>query len=185
MLQLQLIKNSSVSLQHYVNSVQCCLVLNFTFTQTTNHFLILVTHHNDIFTDDKEILDCLISLPCISSNRKQKKRHVKCRNIHHDTDTSWHHCHQNHCHHNDTAEQCYLNLPEDMVEHNPLDLENIINKLLNKISQFLLFTKRTDKGIFDWVVYTTARSRRGGRNTSQVGVCPPLVTIQLDECLTE
>ncbi len=24
-----------------------------------------------------------------------------------------------------TVEQCYLNLPEDMVEDNPLDLENI------------------------------------------------------------
>ena len=32
---------------------------------------------------------------------------------------------QNHCHHNDTVEQCYLNLPEDMVKDNPLDLENI------------------------------------------------------------
>ncbi len=32
---------------------------------------------------------------------------------------------QNHCHYNVTVEQCYLNLPEDMVEDNPLDLENI------------------------------------------------------------
>ncbi len=32
---------------------------------------------------------------------------------------------QNHCHHNNTVEQYYLNLPEDMVEDNPLDLENI------------------------------------------------------------
>ncbi len=32
---------------------------------------------------------------------------------------------QNHCHHSDTVEQRYLNLPEDMVEDNPLDLENI------------------------------------------------------------
>ncbi len=31
---------------------------------------------------------------------------------------------QNHCHHNATFEQCYLNLPEDMAEDNPLDLEN-------------------------------------------------------------
>jgi hypothetical protein len=26
---------------------------------------------------------------------------------------------------NSTVEHCYLNLPEDMVEDNPLDLENI------------------------------------------------------------
>ncbi len=30
-----------------------------------------------------------------------------------------------HCLHNDISDQCYLNLPEDMVEDNPLDLENI------------------------------------------------------------
>ena len=29
--------------------------------------------------DDKEILDCLLSLPCISSNKKQKRRHAKHR----------------------------------------------------------------------------------------------------------
>ena len=81
--------------------------------------------------DDKDILDCLLSLSCISSNRKQKKRHAKCRK----TDnrktlpkkkarTLLTQYKQNHCHHNDTAEQCYLNLSEDMVEDNPLDLEN-------------------------------------------------------------
>jgi hypothetical protein len=75
--------------------------------------------------DVKEILDCLLSLSCISLNKIQKKRHTKCRKIHHDTDTSRHHRHQNHCHHNDTVEQCYLNLPEDTIEDNPLDLDNI------------------------------------------------------------
>jgi hypothetical protein len=35
------------------------------------------------------------------------------------------------------------------------------------------------KVFFIAVVYTTVRLRRGGGNTSQVGVCPPLVTIQL------
>jgi hypothetical protein len=30
-------------------------------------------------TDDKEILECLLNLPCISSNKKQ--RHAKCRKI--------------------------------------------------------------------------------------------------------
>jgi hypothetical protein len=97
--------------------------------------------------DDKEILDCLLNLPCISSNKKQKKRHTKHRKIHdrkissndtdinqhcchhqichHDTETRQHCNHQHHCHHNVPAEQCYLNLPEDMVDDNHLDFENI------------------------------------------------------------
>jgi hypothetical protein len=32
---------------------------------------------------------------------------------------------QNHCHHNVTVEQCYLNHSEDTVKDNPLDLKNI------------------------------------------------------------
>ena len=36
---------------------------------------------------------------------------------------------QNHCYICDSnVEHCYLNLPEDMVEDNPLDLENIKEK---------------------------------------------------------
>ncbi len=86
--------------------------------------------------DNKEILDCLLSLLCISSNKKQKRRHEKCRKT--DTrkilpkkkaSTFVTEYNQNHCHHNDTVEQCYLNLAEeDMVENNPLDLENIKEK---------------------------------------------------------
>ena len=41
------------------------------------------------------------------------------------TDTSRHHPHQNHYHHNVNVEQFYLNLPEYLVEDNSLDLENI------------------------------------------------------------
>jgi hypothetical protein len=52
--------------------------------------------------DDREILDCLLNLPCISSNKKQKRRDNKQK-----TDD---------CRHSVTVEQCYLNLPEDMVE---------------------------------------------------------------------
>jgi hypothetical protein len=35
------------------------------------------------------------------------------------------------------------------------------------------------------MVYTTARLQWGSENTSQMGVCPPLVTIQQDGCPTE
>jgi hypothetical protein len=75
--------------------------------------------------DDKEIFDCLIKLPCLISRkkRKQQKSKKRCR----DTDTNQHYCYH-HCHHDVTADQCYLNLPEDMVEDNPLDIENIKEK---------------------------------------------------------
>ncbi len=69
--------------------------------------------------DDREILDCFLNLPCISSNKKRKRTdNKKARTL----VTQYN---QNHCHHNVTVEQCYLNLPEDMVGDNPLDLENI------------------------------------------------------------
>ncbi len=85
-------------------------------------------------TDDKEILECLLNLSCIFSNKKQ--RHAKCRK----TDNrkslpkkkakmSATLYNQNHCYICDSnVEHCYLNLPEDMVEDNPLDLENIKEK---------------------------------------------------------
>ena len=68
---------------------------------------------------DREILDCLLNLPSISSNKKRKRKdNRKARTL----VTQYN---QNHCHHNVTVEQYYLNLHEDMVEDNPLDLENI------------------------------------------------------------
>ncbi len=106
--------------------------------------------------DDKEIFDCLVSLQCLNSCKKKKKENAKtlvtqykappdhchekrCRDTdlnqhchhqicHRDTNTGWYHCHQNHCLHNVIPDQCYLNLPEDMVEDNPLDIENIKEK---------------------------------------------------------
>ncbi len=43
-----------------------------------------------------------------------------------DTHSSAHNGHNHFCDSN--AKHCYLNLPEDMVEDNPLDLENIKEK---------------------------------------------------------
>ncbi len=72
---------------------------------------------------------------------------------------------QNHCHHRVTVEQCYLNLPEDMVEDNPFDLENIkerqdeddrliqstvkhttwnSRKIINDVEDILCYTKPGD-----------------------------------------
>jgi hypothetical protein len=71
--------------------------------------------------DDREILDCLFNLSCISSNKKWKRKtlpELKARTL----VTQYT---KNHCHHNVTVEQFYLILPEVMVEDNPSDLENI------------------------------------------------------------
>ncbi len=51
-------------------------------------------------------------------------RKKRCR----DTDINQHCHHRNHCLHNVISNQCYLNLPKDMVENNPLDIENIKEK---------------------------------------------------------
>jgi hypothetical protein len=120
-------------------------------------------------TDDKETLECLLNLPYISSNKKQ--RHANHRKIDNRksppkkkaktlvTLYSQNHCHickswpkekaetfvteynQNHCYICDSnVEHYYLNLPEEMVEDNPLDLENIKEKQDedNDLSQSLL-----------------------------------------------
>jgi hypothetical protein len=42
-------KEHLVSLQHYANSIQCCLVLNYMFTQTTSASSALVTYHSNVF----------------------------------------------------------------------------------------------------------------------------------------
>ncbi len=63
--------------------------------------------------DDREILECLLDLPCLHSKKKESKRPKKRRKLEHDS------------HHID---HCYLNLPEHMVENNPLNMENIKEK---------------------------------------------------------
>ena len=63
--------------------------------------------------DDKEIFDCLVILPCFTSRKKRKQQ------------TSKKHCRS---YNESTNNQCNLNLPEDMVEDNPLDIENIKEK---------------------------------------------------------
>ena len=139
-------------------------------------------------TDDTEILECLLNLPCISSNKKQ--RHAKRRKIDNKkslpekkaktlvTTYSQDHCHTckpltkrkvetlvteyNHCHNCDfNKEHCYLNLPEDMVEDNPLDLENIKEKQDedNDLSQSQLrhptwYSRKNINDVHDILCYT-------------------------------
>ena len=61
--------------------------------------------------DDREILECLLNLPCLHLKKNESKRPKKRRKLErHYTDN------------------CYLNLPEDMIEDNPLNIENIKEK---------------------------------------------------------
>ncbi len=79
---------------------------------------------HSLLMDDRDIFDCLMNLPCHSSRKKQEMRPIKCRKCFEMTldktksSLSFHFS-------DITVEQCYLNLPENMVEDNPLDLENI------------------------------------------------------------
>jgi len=63
--------------------------------------------------DDREILECLMNLPCLYLKKKVSKIPKKWRKLEQDS------------HHIDT---CYLNLPEDMIDDNPLNIEIIKEK---------------------------------------------------------
>jgi hypothetical protein len=76
---------------------------------------------HSLIMNDKDIVDCLMNLPCLPSRKKKDRRatkHRKCTDEQNKFRFSSHRC-------DSTVEQCYPNLPEDMFEDNPLDLENI------------------------------------------------------------
>jgi hypothetical protein len=84
--------------------------------------------------DDREIFVCLLNLLCLSLNKKQKqqKSRKRCesnRSDSHQRHLNWIETNPN-CHHSCdvNATHWYLNLPTDMEEDNPLDIENIIEK---------------------------------------------------------
>jgi hypothetical protein len=76
--------------------------------------------------DNEEILKCFLNLPGCLLNNEQEKRPKKCRKY--SADTHLLACNGNNHFCDSNAEYCHLNLPEDMVEDNPLDLENIKEK---------------------------------------------------------
>ncbi len=86
------------------------------------------------FADDREIFDSQINLPCVSSDKKQKqqKSRKRCksnRSDSHQHHQSWIEINPNgHRPCDINATHCYLNLPTDMEEDNPLDIENIKEK---------------------------------------------------------
>ncbi len=84
--------------------------------------------------DDREIADCLLNLSCLaSSTRRQmksgKQNKNQCRKKMIKVNKSMRtplHTRANR--HSLCLNHCYLNLPEDMEEDNPLDIENIKEK---------------------------------------------------------
>ncbi len=76
--------------------------------------------------DDEEILQCFLNLQCCFLYNEKEKRPKRCRKYSADTHSLA--CNENNHFCDSNAKHCYLNLPEDMVEDNPLDLENIQEK---------------------------------------------------------
>jgi hypothetical protein len=76
--------------------------------------------------DNEEILQCLLNLPCCFLNNEKETRQKKCMKYAADTHSLAYSGNNHFCDSN--AEHCYLNLPEDMIQDNPLDLENIKEK---------------------------------------------------------
>ncbi len=66
--------------------------------------------------DDGDITGCIMNLPCFSSRKKKEGRPTKFRKC---SKTTLSHIYDS------TVEWYYLYFPEDMVEDNSLDLENI------------------------------------------------------------
>jgi hypothetical protein len=80
---------------------------------------------HSLLMDDRDITDCLMDLPCLPSRKKKEGRPTKCRKCSETILDEQNKSRLLYHIHDSAAEQCYLNLPEDMVEGNPLDLENI------------------------------------------------------------
>jgi hypothetical protein len=74
--------------------------------------------------DDRDITDCLMNLPCFPSQKKKEGRPTTCKKC---SETILDEQNKpkllSHTYYS-TVEQCYLNLPKDMVEDISLDLEN-------------------------------------------------------------
>jgi hypothetical protein len=76
--------------------------------------------------DDKEILQCFLNLLCCYLNKEKEKRPKKRMKCSADTHSLAYNGNNHFCDSN--TEHFYLNLPKDMVEDNPLDLDNIKEK---------------------------------------------------------
>jgi hypothetical protein len=80
---------------------------------------------HSLLMDDGDIVDCPMNLPCLPSRKKKDGRPTKCRKCFIMTLDEQNKPRLSSHIYDSTVEQCYLNLLEDMVEGNPLNLENI------------------------------------------------------------
>jgi hypothetical protein len=80
---------------------------------------------HSLLMDDRDITDCLMNLPCCLSRKKKEGRPTKCRKCSKTILDERNKPKLLSYTYDSTVEHCYLNLPKDMVEDNPLDLENI------------------------------------------------------------
>ena len=80
---------------------------------------------HSLLMDDRDITDCLMNLPCCLSRKKKEGRPTKCRKCSETILDEQNKPKLLSYTYDSTVEQCYLYLPKDMVEDNPMDLENI------------------------------------------------------------
>jgi hypothetical protein len=78
-----------------------------------------------LLMDERDITDCLMNLPCFPSRKKKEGRPTKCRKCSKTISDDQNKPKLSSHTYDSTVEQCYLNLPKDMVKDSPLDLENI------------------------------------------------------------
>jgi hypothetical protein len=76
---------------------------------------------HSLLMNDRDIVDCLMNPSCLPSRKKMDRRAMKHRKYMYEQNKSRFSSHS----YDSTVEQCYPNLPEDMIEDNPSDLENI------------------------------------------------------------
>jgi hypothetical protein len=115
---------------------------------------------NSLLMDDRDITDCLMNLPCFPSRKKKEgrqKKHRKCSETISDEQNK---PKLSSYTYDSKVEQCYLNLPKDMVEDNPLDLENIKErqdhdeKLMQSTVQYQeWYIRKTIKDVDDILCY--------------------------------
>jgi hypothetical protein len=86
---------------------------------------------HSLLMDDRDITDCLMNVPCFPSRKKKEGRPSKCRKYSKtilDEQTKPKLLSYTY---DSTIEKCYLDLPKDMVEDNPFNLENIKERQAN------------------------------------------------------
>jgi hypothetical protein len=79
---------------------------------------------HSLLMNDGDIVDCLMKPSCLPSRKKKDRRAMKHRKYKDKQNKPRFSSHS----YDSTVEQCYSNLPVDMFEDNPLDLENIKRK---------------------------------------------------------